>query len=158
MCRTIYSIPCMASFIHSLCKRKILNTPGSQQIRGGGISGEGWIEYKRWRPYWGITGKSEWGHNWRQTGGHRLWLIQEGKLRTLLDRQKKVKKDKHGKHFHKHCEHFFLFVLNVDGMLEKDSPIIPANLSQLMAAKMKEPNSHVWGCVNGRIEIAVARL
>ena len=65
------------------------------------------------------------------------------KIQTLLDWQKRVKKDKHVKHFHNQCEHFFLFVLYVNGMLGKDNPIILANLSQLMAAKMKEPNSHV---------------
>lgn len=32
-----------------------------------------------------------------------------------------------------------------------------ANLSQLMAERMKEPISHVRGWVNGRIEIAIAR-
>ena len=43
-------------------------------------------------------------------------------------------------------------------MLGKESQIVLATLSQLMAAKMEEPILHINGWVNGRIVIAIARL
>ena len=51
---------------------------------------------------------------------------------------------------------FSPFVLSVDGILEKEAPLVLANLSQLMAEKMEEPISHVQGRGNGCIAIAVA--
>ena len=50
-----------------------------------------------------------------------------------------------------------LFVLSFDGTLGKESQVVLANLSQILAAKMEEPISHVKGWSNGRITIAFAR-
>ena len=50
------------------------------------------------------------------------------------------------------------FVLYVYGILGKEVLVIPVNLSLLMAEKMEEPILQVRGWVNGRTEIAVARL
>ena len=51
---------------------------------------------------------------------------------------------------------FYLFVISVDGMLGKESLVVLVNLSQLMAAKMKESISHVHDWINDRIAITVA--
>ena len=51
---------------------------------------------------------------------------------------------------------FSFFVLSADGMILKEALVILANLSWLMEAKREEPILHVWGWVNGRIEIVVA--
>ena len=53
-------------------------------------------------------------------------------------------------------EKFSPFVLSVDGMMVKESLVVLATLSRLMAAKLDEPISHVTGWVNGLIKIAVA--
>ena len=42
-------------------------------------------------------------------------------------------------------------------MLGKETLVVLANMSRLMAAKMDEPISHVRGWVNGPIVIVVAR-
>ena len=43
-------------------------------------------------------------------------------------------------------------------MFGKEALVILANLSQIMAAKMKEPIYHMSGWINSRFEIIVARL
>ena len=43
-------------------------------------------------------------------------------------------------------------------MLGKETLVVLANLSQLKAAKKKEPILHVRGWFHGRIEITVTRL
>ena len=43
-------------------------------------------------------------------------------------------------------------------MLGKEALFVLKNSSQFMAEKIEEPISHVLGCINGRIEIAVKRL
>ena len=52
----------------------------------------------------------------------------------------------------------FLFVLSVDGMMEKEAQVVLATLSGLMAAKMDESISYVKDQVNSQIEIAFTRL
>ena len=54
-------------------------------------------------------------------------------------------------------ETFYPFVLSVYGMTDKEAQVLPATLSQIMAAKMDEPISHVKGWVNSRTAIAVVR-
>ena len=43
----------------------------------------------------------------------------------------------------------FLFFLSVEGILGRESQVVLANLSQLMAEKMREPILYVCGWVNG---------
>ena len=50
------------------------------------------------------------------------------------------------------------FVLSADEVLGKETQVVLATLSHLMAAKMEEPVSQVKDWVNGRISIVVARL
>ena len=52
---------------------------------------------------------------------------------------------------------FSPFVLSFDDMLGKEALVVLANLSRLIAAKLEEPISNVWGWVNGRITITVVR-
>ena len=52
----------------------------------------------------------------------------------------------------------FLFVLSVDGMMEKEAQVVLATLSGLMAAKMDESISYVKDQVNSQIEITFTRL
>ena len=54
-------------------------------------------------------------------------------------------------------ETFYQFPLSVDGMMGKEALVLLTNLSQIMAAKMDEPISHITGWVNGWIAIVVAR-
>ena len=54
--------------------------------------------------------------------------------------------------------YFYPFVLSVDGLLGKESHIVLANLSQLVAEKMEEPILHMCSWFNGLIVITVARL
>ena len=63
----------------------------------------------------------------------------------ILASWEKQKKDKHGKHFHEQRKHFSLFVLSVDGLLGKESLVLFANLSWLMAAKMDKTILYVRG-------------
>ena len=79
-------------------------------------------------------------------------------MAALLDWWEKIKKDKHSKNCHHQWKYFYPFVLSVDGMLGRESPVVLVNLSRIMAVKMDKPISHVQGCINGRISIAVARL
>ena len=79
-------------------------------------------------------------------------------MAELLAWWEKTKKDKYGKHCRNQQKHFSPFVLSVDGILGRKALFVLANLSGLMSAKMDEPISHVQGCINGRISIAVARL
>ena len=74
----------------------------------------------------------------------------------LLARWENHKKYKHGKQFHEQQKHFFLFVISVDGMLEKEYLFILTRLSQFMVEKMYKPILHVRGWINGRIAIAFA--
>ena len=53
---------------------------------------------------------------------------------------------------------FSPFVLSVDGMIGKEALVVPANLSQLMEARLEEPILHVLCLVNGQIAIAFMRL
>ena len=76
---------------------------------------------------------------------------------ALLARQETIKKYKHGKHCYKQQKHFLPFVLSVDRMLGRESLVELLKLSQVMAAKRAEPLSQVWGWVNSRTTIAVAR-
>ena len=66
--------------------------------------------------------------------------------------------DKHSKHFHDQRKILSPFFSSVDGMLGNEALVVLANLSQLMAAKMKEFISHVHGWINGCIQISVAIL
>ena len=52
---------------------------------------------------------------------------------------------------------FSLFVLSVYGVMGKDTQVVLATLSQIMATKMDETILHVKSWVNGQIAIAVAR-
>ena len=49
-------------------------------------------------------------------------------------------------------------ILSVDGVVGKDSQVVIAALSRLIAANMKEPISHIKGWVNSWIAISVVRL
>ena len=62
---------------------------------------------------------------------------------TLLDWLEKIKRYKHGNNCHKKWKHISRFVLSVDGMLGREALVILTNLSQLMAAKMDDPISHM---------------
>ena len=66
-------------------------------------------------------------------------------------------KEKHGQAYYDQRRYFSLFVLSVDGMMGKEALVLLTNLSQIMAAKMDEPISHITGWVNGWIAIVVAR-
>ena len=74
----------------------------------------------------------------------------------LLARWENHKKYKHGKQLHEQQKHFFLFVISVDGMLEKEYLFILTRLSQFMVEKMYKPILHVRGWINGRTAIAFA--
>ena len=52
---------------------------------------------------------------------------------------------------------FFLFVISIYGILGKEALVVLANLSRVMAEKMDELISHVWGWINGRLPITVER-
>ena len=75
---------------------------------------------------------------------------------TLLPRWEKMKKDKHGRNCHKQQKKY-PFILSVYGVLCKEAQVLLVTLTQLMAAKMEEPISHVNGWVNGRIKITTVR-
>ena len=70
-------------------------------------------------------------------------------MRMLLAKWKKVQTQE---------TDFSLFVLSVDGTIGKEALVVPANLSQLMEARMEEPILHVLCLVNGQIAIAFMRL
>ena len=78
-------------------------------------------------------------------------------MSALLAWWEKIKKYNHDNHCHEQQIIFSPFVLSVDGMLGREALVILENLSQLMAAKMDEPISHVQVWINGQFEIAVAR-
>ena len=78
-------------------------------------------------------------------------------IENILALWEKMKKDKQSKNCHNQRKHFSLFVISVDGMLGKDSPVVLANLRRLMAEKMDDPISHLRGCINGQIVIEVLR-
>ena len=50
-------------------------------------------------------------------------------METLLYQWEKMKKDKHGKHYHEQPTYFSLFFLSVDGILGSEALDILANLS-----------------------------
>ena len=77
-------------------------------------------------------------------------------MEKILARREKEKKDKNGNNCHEK-RISPLFVLSLDGMLEKEALVVLTNLIRLMAEKLKKPLSHVRGWVNGRIAITVAR-
>ena len=54
-------------------------------------------------------------------------------ITALLVRWEKIKKDKHGKHFHDQWKHFSPFVLSVDGMLGSESLVVLSQLSGVVA-------------------------
>ena len=60
-----------------------------------------------------------------------------------LDQWDKIKKYKHINNFHDQQKHFSLFVLSIYGMLGRESLVVLASLSQLMAEKMDEPILHM---------------
>ena len=64
---------------------------------------------------------------------------------TLLDWREKENKDKHGKNFHDKRKYFSLIDISVDGMLGKDSLVVIANMSRLMAVKIEETILHIIG-------------
>ena len=78
-------------------------------------------------------------------------------MEALLYRWEKINKYKHGKHCQDQQKHFSPIIISVNGMLGRESLVVLANLSRLMAVKMDEPISHVQGWINGQIEISVAR-
>ena len=63
----------------------------------------------------------------------------------FLDKWEKIKKYKHGNHCHYQQKHFSMFIISVDGMLGRESLVLLANLSRLMAVKMDESILHVQG-------------
>ena len=67
----------------------------------------------------------------------------------------KMKKDEHKQHCHDQRKKT-LFFISADEILGKEAQVVLITLSQLMAAKMEEPISHVKGWVNGRIVITIA--
>ena len=54
-------------------------------------------------------------------------------MTSLLARWEKIKKDKHGKHWHYQWKHFSLFVLSVDVMLGREYLVVLSQLSRVMA-------------------------
>ena len=46
----------------------------------------------------------------------------------------------------------------MDGILRKETLVVPLNLSQLMAEKIEEPISHIRGWVNIQLETMVTML
>ena len=79
-------------------------------------------------------------------------------MTTLLAWWETIKKDKHVNHCHDGQNLFSPFVFSVGGMIGRETLVVLANLSRIMAAKMDEPISNVRGWVNGQIAILIARL
>ena len=76
----------------------------------------------------------------------------------LLNGWEKTKKEKNGKDCYGQQRKFSPFVLSVDGMTSKESLVVLATLSRLMAPrKWTNPFLGVTEWVNGLIEIAFTR-
>ena len=78
-------------------------------------------------------------------------------MTALLVRCENIKKDKHGKHCHNQRKVFLPFVISVDRMLGRESPIVLYQLSRFIVDKRKEPLLQVRGWVKEQTAIAVAR-
>ena len=65
---------------------------------------------------------------------------------SLLSRWEKIKKYKHGKHYHDQRKYFSPFVLSVDIMLEREALVMLSKLIRVMEEKREEPLSQVRGC------------
>ena len=70
-------------------------------------------------------------------------------MAELLAWWETIKKDKYGKHCHDQGDFFYPFVLSVNDMLGRESPVILVQLSRTMAEKMDKPIFNVQGWTNG---------
>ena len=68
-----------------------------------------------------------------------------------------MKKYNHGNHCHEQWNFFSPFVIYIDGILGREAPVILANLSRLVAAKMDESILHVSRWINGWFTISASR-
>ena len=68
----------------------------------------------------------------------------------------KIKKEKRGNNCYIQWKHFYLFVILVDGVMDKEEQVVLTTLSLTMATKKDEPSLHGKGWVTGRIAITAA--
>ena len=78
-------------------------------------------------------------------------------MTSLLARCEYIKKDKHGKHCHNQQISPPQFVVSVDGMQGRKAIVVLSQSSLAISEKREEPLLQLWGWVNKRIEITVAR-
>ena len=69
-----------------------------------------------------------------------------------------MKKDNHRWQCHNQRKYFSLFVILLDGMLDKEAQVVLDTCIKLMAPKIEQPIFNIKGWVNDQISIAVARL
>ena len=79
------------------------------------------------------------------------------RIDKLLEGGEKINKEKHGQDCYDQHRHFSLFVLLVDGMIDKEALIVLATSIWLMFGKLDGPILNVTGWVIGRIAVVVAR-
>ena len=115
------------------------NPPVMQHFKGGGMSGEGWIRYKRWRHHLDLMVKSYWGQHCCHTGGPRPWHPQEGANENAPGLVEKQNKKKHGNNWHNQQNSFPLFVIYVNGMVGKESLVVIMDCSRIFAEKWRNP-------------------
>ena len=141
-----------AAVCHKLLIRQVCNISESK-IRQGSDKLETWCGVIIWG-LWDQQANSIIGV---KLGNPDADSYRFGPMKALLARRENIKNYKHSKHWHDQQKRFSPFVIYVDGILDRKALVVLANLSQLVAAKMDKPISHVQGWMNGWIAIAVAR-